>query len=190
VGADRKGPLAAFLVVAVIAVILLVTSVRSQAAPGWIQGRLPASIVAAVPDAPAAGVWDSVGVSVSQAVVQGVVLVHRATQDPTTSAAGETTSGAPVTTAAVTSSTASSPSTAVSGGPPARPTSTHVARQGSHRAPAPYADPATGPTTSGHGRHLGQAHHHHGPGHGHGHAHEPHGNGPHGLHLSWTRWSS
>jgi hypothetical protein len=32
VGADRKGPLAALVVVALIAVILLVTSVRSQAA--------------------------------------------------------------------------------------------------------------------------------------------------------------
>ena len=31
---DRRGPLAAFIVVAIIAVILLVTSVRSQAAPG------------------------------------------------------------------------------------------------------------------------------------------------------------
>ena len=31
-GADRRGPLAAFIVVAIIAAILLVTSVRSQAA--------------------------------------------------------------------------------------------------------------------------------------------------------------
>jgi hypothetical protein len=35
VGADRKGPLAALIVVALIAVILLVTAVRSQAAPEW-----------------------------------------------------------------------------------------------------------------------------------------------------------
>lgn len=34
-GADRRGPLAAFIILAIIAVILLVTSVRSQAAPGW-----------------------------------------------------------------------------------------------------------------------------------------------------------
>jgi hypothetical protein len=33
VGTDRKGPLAALIVVALIAVILLVTAVRSQAAP-------------------------------------------------------------------------------------------------------------------------------------------------------------
>ncbi len=32
VGADRRGPLAAFVVVAIIAAILLVTSVRSQGA--------------------------------------------------------------------------------------------------------------------------------------------------------------
>jgi hypothetical protein len=31
---DRRAPLVAFIVVAIIAVILLVTSVRSQAAPG------------------------------------------------------------------------------------------------------------------------------------------------------------
>lgn len=33
-GADRKGPLAALIVVTLIAVILLVTAVRSQAATG------------------------------------------------------------------------------------------------------------------------------------------------------------
>jgi hypothetical protein len=32
VGADRKGPLVAFIIVAIVAAILLVTSVRSQAA--------------------------------------------------------------------------------------------------------------------------------------------------------------
>jgi hypothetical protein len=35
VGVDRKGPLVAFIVVAIIAAVLLITSVRSQAAPGW-----------------------------------------------------------------------------------------------------------------------------------------------------------
>jgi hypothetical protein len=35
VGTDRKGPLAALIVVALIAVILLVTAVRSHAAPDW-----------------------------------------------------------------------------------------------------------------------------------------------------------
>jgi hypothetical protein len=35
VRADRRGPLLAFIVVAIIAAIMLVTSVRSQAEPGW-----------------------------------------------------------------------------------------------------------------------------------------------------------
>jgi hypothetical protein len=44
VGADRKGPLAAFVVIAIIAAVLLVTSVRSQADPGGAgQQRLAAS---------------------------------------------------------------------------------------------------------------------------------------------------
>lgn len=47
-GAEHKGPLAAFVVIAVIAAVLLVTSVRSQAAPGWLDPRkIPASVVAA-----------------------------------------------------------------------------------------------------------------------------------------------
>jgi hypothetical protein len=46
VGADHKGPLAAFAVVAIIAGVLLVTSVRSQAAPSWFNpNRLPAAVV-------------------------------------------------------------------------------------------------------------------------------------------------
>jgi hypothetical protein len=36
VGADHKGPLAAFVVIAIIAAVLLVTSVRSQADEGWL----------------------------------------------------------------------------------------------------------------------------------------------------------
>lgn len=35
-GVDRKGPLVAFVVIAIIAAVLLVTSVRSQASPGWV----------------------------------------------------------------------------------------------------------------------------------------------------------
>ena len=35
-GADRRGPLAAFVVIAIVAAILLVTSVRSHASPGWL----------------------------------------------------------------------------------------------------------------------------------------------------------
>jgi hypothetical protein len=71
VGADRRGPLAAFIIVAVIAGILLVTSVRSQAEPGWLKPvGLPATAVAA----PVAGGLD-------QIVREGVVLVHRAKTD-------------------------------------------------------------------------------------------------------------
>lgn len=44
-GADRRGPLAAFIILAVIAVILLVTSVRSQAAAGWFHTTLVAGPV-------------------------------------------------------------------------------------------------------------------------------------------------
>jgi hypothetical protein len=44
VGADRKGPLAAFVVIAIIAAVLLVTSVRSQAESGAVaQQQLSAS---------------------------------------------------------------------------------------------------------------------------------------------------
>jgi hypothetical protein len=50
VGTDRRGPLAAFVVIAIIAAILLVTSVRSQAAPGWLDpDQVPAAAVAAPP---------------------------------------------------------------------------------------------------------------------------------------------
>ena len=70
-GADRRGPLAAFIIVAVIAGILLVTSVRSQASPGWLNPvGLPATVVAA----PVTGGLD-------QIVHEGVVLVHRAKTD-------------------------------------------------------------------------------------------------------------
>ena len=70
-GADRRGPLAAFIIVAVIAGILLVTSVRSQASPGWLSPvGLPATVVAA----PVTGGLD-------QIVHEGVVLVHRAKTD-------------------------------------------------------------------------------------------------------------
>ena len=43
-GADRRGPLAAFVIVALIAAILLVTSVRSQAAP-WFRSTVVAGPV-------------------------------------------------------------------------------------------------------------------------------------------------
>jgi hypothetical protein len=67
VGADRKGPLAAFIVVAIIAAILLITSVRSQAATGWL-GR-------AVPSTPE--VVHAVGGGFGRMVEQGTILVQR-----------------------------------------------------------------------------------------------------------------
>ena len=70
---DRRGPLAAFIVVAVIAAILLVTSVRSQAAPGWL--RAPTATVA---DLPAPNeVWTGASDHVRQAVRHGLLLVHK-----------------------------------------------------------------------------------------------------------------
>ena len=70
-GADRRGPLAAFIIVAVIAGIVLVTSVRSQAAPGWLNPvGLPATVVAA-----------PVTDGLDQIVREGVVLMHQAKTD-------------------------------------------------------------------------------------------------------------
>jgi len=66
VSADRKGPLAAFIVVAVIAAILLVTSVRSQAATASV-GRAPSST---------SGVVRTVGGGIEQVVGQSGSLVH------------------------------------------------------------------------------------------------------------------
>jgi len=70
VGADRKGPLAAFIVVAIIAAILLITSVRSQAATGWLDRALPST----------PGVVRAVGGGLDQVVEHGAALVHRAPQ--------------------------------------------------------------------------------------------------------------
>ena len=64
-GADRKGPLAAFIVVAIIAAILLITSVRSQAATGWLDRALPST----------PGVVRAVGGGLDQVVGHGAALV-------------------------------------------------------------------------------------------------------------------
>jgi hypothetical protein len=52
VGADRKGPLAAFVVIAIIAAVLLVTSVRSQADPGDVQQQRLTASASADPGSP------------------------------------------------------------------------------------------------------------------------------------------
>jgi hypothetical protein len=67
VGADRKGPLAAFIVIAIIAAILLITSVRSQAAAGWLGRSLPTT----------PQMVHTLDGGLDRAVRQGSVLVHR-----------------------------------------------------------------------------------------------------------------
>jgi hypothetical protein len=77
VSADRKGPLVAFIVVAIIAAILLVTSVRSQAATGWFRRALPSTHA----------VVHVVDGGLDRAVHQGSALVRATTdQDSTTTA--------------------------------------------------------------------------------------------------------
>jgi hypothetical protein len=77
-GADRRGPLAAFIIVAVIAAILLVTSVRSQAAPWLIPGRISATVAAPALEP---HLWGSVSGGVDDVVQAGAVLVRKASTD-------------------------------------------------------------------------------------------------------------
>jgi hypothetical protein len=160
VGAEHKGPLAAFVVIAVIAAVLLVTSVRSQAAPGWLDlGRIPASVVAAPmlslaagapeessTDEPVVGRADS-GSRHQVLPVHSVHVVQSTTQSVTHTATHTTT---PTTT------------------PTATPTGTALKP---HHGPThvTHPKPAPAPVTGDHGRHLGWSH---GRGHGHGHGHE------------------
>lgn len=169
-GADRKGPLAAFVVIAVIAAILLVTSVRSQAEP---------SIVASPPMGSDPALWTSVGDEVGEVVQAGVTLVHKATSDPTR-----------VSDPAVTSAAAGAtlPNGTRHVAPPVVPSVVHrvvhVVRHQSTRpnrprvahesAPVTTPVPASSPAaTTGHGRHLGWF-----TGHGHG------------RHLGWAKHGS
>ena len=166
-GTDRKRPLAAFLVVAVIAVVLLVTSVRSQAASGWLNRRLPASVVAVVPGSGESGLWHAVGDGVNQVVRRGAVLVHKTAPD---ASSGETT----VADAPPSLRAGRTPST-----PPAHSSVTHPTRH--HASDHALRDqPIAGPGSGGPG---GQPSHeaaddqgtqpvdpaddHHGSGHGH-----------------------
>ena len=83
-GADRRGPLAAFVLVAVIAAILLVTSVRSQAQPGWLDpSRIPATVVIAAPPAVDPEVWQTVTDELGMVVEEGALLARKATAEPT-----------------------------------------------------------------------------------------------------------
>jgi hypothetical protein len=169
VGADRRGPLAAFVIVALIAAILLVTSVRSQAAP-WFSARMVAG------PAIEPHLWGSVTGGVDQVVRDGTVLVRKvagpAAQDRTRTAA------ASASVVVVTPRLHESPS------------AHHVAPR--HHATRHHDQPGDRPANppADHGRHLGWYQHHgteqsadstdghdhghnqgHNQGHGHGHGH-------------------
>ncbi|HEY3530776.1 MAG TPA: hypothetical protein VGK78_16640 [Nocardioides sp.] len=175
-GVDRKGPLAAFVVIAVIAAVLLVTSVRSQAAPGWLNpDNLPASVVAG--PATTDPLWGPVTAHVDQVVEQGVVLVQKVTSDP--SEIQDPTV------------TLADPAGGSDEGSPARTddsqTTVHHAGHVRHDATAPS------PATHDSGRHVGSGHGHgqtvwRAVGHGHGHA-QSNGHRSHGRHLGWSRHS-
>jgi hypothetical protein len=165
VGADRKGPLAAFVVVALIAAILLITSVRSQAAP-W----FPTRIVAGPASEP--HLWTSVTGGLDRVVGDGVVLVRKSAQAPDHESTQSATVG---------------PSTRVVTARPAVTTTRQVAQTGGHHPsrhhrpghrphrPGHVEQPGTAPTAPsgpptsdagsppgrpGHGRHLGWYRHH------------------------------
>ena len=197
-GADRKGPLAAFIVVAIVAAILLVTSVRSQAAPGWL--RAPASTFADVPSAPY-GVWPAPagGPMVLQ---QGVELFLAADPDSKASSddavgdsadaatdgtpddaasggdsTGETSDGAATDPAsATTASSGQATSTSASHHltPSIRPALRHVTGHHPSVVPPSLTD-GDAAVEHGHGNgHVeGQAHH----GHAYAYGHERHGEG-------------
>lgn len=132
---DRRGPLVAFVVVAIIAAILLVTSVRSQAAPGWL--RVPATTIA---DGPTAGDLGSAS-AVRRTVHPGLLLVHRVHRaQPQVPVPALVVPAVPVTASVA-------------------PSRHRVAR-----TPAPDSGPRTAavvivPGHQGHGRHLGRQGH-------------------------------
>jgi hypothetical protein len=172
-GADRRGPLAAFIIVAVIAAIVLVTSVRSQAAPWWNPARLSATVAGPVLEP---HLWGSVSGSMDDDVQAGAVLVRKTSGD---SRVPTRTTQTPDTSGTIRPEHARA----------TNPTQQHVpARRHHHRrrphgpanglpdAPVRPADPpaqattppTTPPTTPtvptgrhDHGRHLGWLKHHH-----------------------------
>lgn len=182
-GTDRKGPLAAFVVIAIIAAILLVTSVRSQAAPGWLDpDNLPASVVAA-PPLPGPREW--VTTEVDRVVEKGVVLLRRAssdpvrTQDPTTapsaSATGTSGGGAPADATALIHPATHAATHSGTHSATHQVTAKHHAVRSGATTTTTSATSATTATSARHGRHLGW-YHAHIPGHAH---HQ-------GRHLGWS----
>jgi hypothetical protein len=176
VGADHRGPLAAFIVVAIIAVVLLVTSVRSQAAPGWLDpGKVPATAVVGPVAEP--HVWGAASGAVQQAVQEGVVLAPRvaATGDapagPAVGATGATGATAGTATPGTATPGTATPGTAIAAARPAprvAPGATHH----SHQTDSPDATAPVRPAaqvdgllvTHEHGLHearsLGSSRHH------------------------------
>jgi hypothetical protein len=179
VGADRRRPLAAFVVIAIIAAVLLVTSVRSQAAPGWLDPEeLPVTDVAA-PPATDPHLWGVVTSGVHQVVQDGVVLTKRATseesvaEDPTLSLVASTTSSD-------TASSDADDSGNVVTSHAGHTTPDHGQRphHPRHHDDADDSDEPSGsswPSPHDHGHHYGwdhgNGHHGHGNGHGHGTGH-------------------
>jgi hypothetical protein len=173
VGTDRKGPLAAFVVIAVVAAILLVTSVRSQAKPQWFDPGEPSPTVVAAPPISDPLRWVPVA-PVGQVVEHGVVLAKKAVSDPTQVQEAVTVVASTVDT----TDDAGMPTATTSGTPEsaatirhhhaahhARHHATHHARhhardqQTSSTAPAPtQASQALSTQTLQHGRHLGRSH--------------------------------
>jgi hypothetical protein len=162
-GADRKGPLAAFIVVAIIAAILLVTSVRSQAAAGWLRSGLPSppNVVSAVN-----GGFD-------QIVEQGADLVHRSAELVPPTRPAVSTSTVPDRGPHQTHAQSPQPLDPAGHGPGTRKPHHGSADEGDDTPdPGSRGDHPGGqhPAHHDHGRHLGWTHAH-GHQHGHGHAH-------------------
>jgi hypothetical protein len=172
VGTDRKGPLAAFVVIAIVAAILLVTSVRGQAKPQWFDPGEPSPTVVAAPPISDPLRWVPVA-PVGQVVEHGVVLAKKAVSDPTQVQEAVTVVASTVDT----TDDAGMPTATTSGTPEsaatirhhhaahhARHHATHHARhhardqQTSSTAPAPtQASQALSTQTLQHGRHLGRS---------------------------------
>jgi hypothetical protein len=180
--------LAAFVVVAIVAAILLVTSVRSQAAPGWL--RVPATAVAEVPSA-LSDVWQDEAPQDAQVLEPGATLAHRPARVQGT--AGDPAE--PASDAADVASTSQRPHQAQPASAPRRagPQAGPLERRPHERTSVRAADAAdlagdvVAGSHPGHGHAFGHTAHGHGHGHGHGHAHRhaPHGHG-HGAHRGWS----
>lgn len=183
-GADRRGPLAAFVVVAIIAAILLVTSVRSQAAPSLMAGPRPQHVVVVPPPA-TSRLWSSVSHHAALVVQDGIVLAHKAAEQTTSEDTATVTS---TSTAPATSAEPATAGTAPPAPVPASQPAGHHARPHRHGATQVSDDAVlthshtAGSTVSGADRSrraeqaLGQ----------HGGAPTQATDRDHGHHLGWT----